>query len=128
MFERHQNLFMPPGRLKCWLMIIAKVNITDIGLLIAIFQYKQSVGNFESFSLRPSNREVQVQTHSPKMILTLFLVAVIVSLLYLYFVWNNNYFKNLGVPHIPPSFFTGNAPNGLTQKRNAYYDVQDVYK
>lgn len=62
------------------------------------------------------------------MFLSLFLGGVAVSLLYLYFVWNNNFWTRLNVPHDPPSLFVGNTPNGLLQKRNPYYDIQDVFK
>lgn len=62
------------------------------------------------------------------MIFTLILIAVTIALIYLYLVWNNDHWKKHGIPHNPPQILFGNSPNALLQKRNAYYDVQDVYK
>lgn len=62
------------------------------------------------------------------MIFTLLLIAVVLFLVYVYLAWNKNHWKTLGLPHNPPEFFFGNSPNFMTQKRNGYYDVQDVFK
>lgn len=62
-----------------------------------------------------------------KMIASLILFTVVLSLFYTYIVWNNRYWKKRAMPHVPPSFFYGNTPNVLLQKRNSYYDIQDVY-
>lgn len=62
------------------------------------------------------------------MIFTLILIGVTIALVYLYLTWNNDYWKKRSIPHNPPLLFFGNSPNAVLQKRNAYYDVQDVYK
>lgn len=65
---------------------------------------------------------------SNKMIISLVLIFLTLALLYLYFTWHNNHWAKLRVPHIKPQIFVGNTPNGLLQKRNAYYDIQDVFE
>lgn len=62
------------------------------------------------------------------MILTILLVGLCISLIYTYLVWNNNHWKKHGLPHNPPQVLFGNTPNTIMQKRNAYYDIQDVFK
>lgn len=62
------------------------------------------------------------------MIVTLILVSIVLYAFYSYFTWHNGHWKKLGVPHVEPTFFLGNTPNVMLQKRNAYYDIQDIYK
>lgn len=62
------------------------------------------------------------------MFVTLLLISAVLYALYAYFTWNNDRWEKLGVPHAKPTFFLGNTPNVLLQKRNAYYDIQDIYK
>lgn len=82
-----------------------------------------------SFSVSRSRTKDIIRSHAPfEMIVSLILIAVVVSLIYAFFAWNNGHWQKLGIPHIPPTFFFGNTPSMMLQKRNAYYDIQDIYK
>lgn len=61
------------------------------------------------------------------MIFTLILLSAITALVYVYLTWHKDHFKNLGVPFVPPQLFFGNTPNAVLQKRNIYYDFEDVF-
>ncbi|XP_055911140.1 probable cytochrome P450 28d1 [Eupeodes corollae] len=56
------------------------------------------------------------------------LVGALVALLYVFLVWNFNYWKKKGVKGPKPVPFYGSFPNMVKQKDNLSIDVQKVYK
>lgn len=61
-------------------------------------------------------------------LLTLTLLAGLIILLYVYLVWNFNYWKNLNIPGPKPKPLLGTIPSFITQKRNIYYDLAEIYQ
>lgn len=59
---------------------------------------------------------------------TMALVVIIISLVYYYFTRNFNHWRNRGVTGPHPKFFYGNFKDGITQKRNFGYVIDDTYK
>lgn len=62
------------------------------------------------------------------MLFTLALISVVVGLIYLYFVWNFNYWKNKGVAGPKPIPVIGAFPGQFMQTRNLAYEVDELYK
>lgn len=62
------------------------------------------------------------------MFFSLLLCAAVAVLGYLYLLRIHSYWKKRGLPYLEPAFIVGNTPNAITQKRNPYYDIQDIYK
>lgn len=61
-------------------------------------------------------------------LLTLVLLSGVIALLYVYFIWNFNYWKNRNIPGPTPKPLLGTVPSAITQERNVYYDLADSYK
>lgn len=52
----------------------------------------------------------------------------ILAALYLFFTWNFNYWKNVGVTGPQPRILFGNLPSILTKKRHVFYEYLQIYK
>ncbi|XP_037935753.1 probable cytochrome P450 28a5 [Teleopsis dalmanni] len=59
---------------------------------------------------------------------TIFLIVTVVALIYLFLIWNSNYWKKRNVNGQKPNPFYGNFPSIYTQKRNMVMDMDDVYR
>lgn len=62
------------------------------------------------------------------MFYTLALIGAVVSLIYLYFVWNFDYWKKRGVPGPKPIPIIGAFPGQFMQSRNVAYEADELYK
>ncbi|CAD7092574.1 unnamed protein product [Hermetia illucens] len=62
------------------------------------------------------------------LLLTLSLVGLIGTLLYLFLTFNFNYWKKRGVLGPKPRLLLGNIPNIVLRKRNFQYDIIDIYR
>lgn len=62
------------------------------------------------------------------MFLTLTLLIGVVTLIFVYLIWNFNYWKNRNIPGPKPTILLGNLPNVILQKRNMIHDVRELYK
>ncbi|SPP88745.1 probable cytochrome P450 28a5 [Drosophila guanche] len=60
-------------------------------------------------------------------LITLALGLATVGLLYLLMTWNFDHWRKRRVPGPKPKVPTGNYPNMYTMKRNAIYDINDIY-
>ncbi|EDW85277.2 uncharacterized protein Dwil_GK18442 [Drosophila willistoni] len=58
---------------------------------------------------------------------TLFLLAALVALIYVFLVWNFNYWSNRGIKTAKSWPLVGSFPSMFTQKRIAIYDIEDIY-
>ncbi|XP_068151690.1 probable cytochrome P450 28d1 [Drosophila tropicalis] len=59
---------------------------------------------------------------------TLFLLAAIVALIYVFLIWNFNYWSNRGIKTAKSWPLGGSFPSMFTQKRNVMYDIEDIYQ
>lgn len=59
---------------------------------------------------------------------TIGLIALGLVLVYVYLIWNFNYWKNRGIPGPKPIPLVGAFPDAFMQKRNMVYEVDSVYK
>lgn len=62
------------------------------------------------------------------MFATIVLVSVLFLLLYIYLVWNLNYWKNRGVPGPKPSIISGTFPGSFMQKLNKIVEIDELYR
>jgi len=62
------------------------------------------------------------------MLITLVLLVAIVALVYVFLVWNNNYWKDRRVPGPEPRLLVGSYPSLFTQKRSLALEVDDIYR
>lgn len=62
------------------------------------------------------------------MYLTLSLIVGSITLIYLYFVWNFDYWKKRGVKGPKPIPFFGSLKSVVLHNKCLAYDVNDVYK
>lgn len=62
------------------------------------------------------------------MIVLIALLGLIGGLIYFYLAKDHDYWAKRGVPHLKPQFLLGNTPNAVKQKRNMYYDLEDIYE
>ncbi|XP_017130362.2 uncharacterized protein LOC108148033 [Drosophila elegans] len=58
----------------------------------------------------------------------LFVVAALLALIYIFLVWNFNYWKKRGIPSAKTWPFVGSFPSVFTQKRNVVYDIDEIYE
>ncbi|KAG5671161.1 hypothetical protein PVAND_001374 [Polypedilum vanderplanki] len=58
----------------------------------------------------------------------LILISSIVYLFYRWFTSKYDYFIQRGLPAVKPKFPFGNTPAAYTQKRNFYYDLDEIYQ
>lgn len=56
------------------------------------------------------------------------LIAILATILYVYLVWNFNYWKNKGVVGPKPIPLVGAFPQAFFQRKNMIYEVNEVYK
>lgn len=59
---------------------------------------------------------------------TLLALAALVGLIYLVLVWNFGYWRKRGIKEARAYPFFGSFPSQFTQKRNVYYDLDEIYK
>lgn len=56
------------------------------------------------------------------------LSGILLIILYIYLIWNFNYWKKCGINGPKPNLLFGNVPNCILLKRNPVYDVHDIYR
>lgn len=59
-------------------------------------------------------------------VILLFLVALL-GLIYIFLVWNFNYWRKRGIKSAKSWPLVGSFPSEFTQKRNVAYDINDLY-
>ncbi len=59
---------------------------------------------------------------------TILLIFLVLLLLYVYLVWNRNYWKNRGVSGPDPSILFGTFPGSFTQKISQVVEVEELYR
>ncbi|XP_030387575.1 probable cytochrome P450 28d1 [Scaptodrosophila lebanonensis] len=59
---------------------------------------------------------------------TLLALAVLAALIYVFLIWNFNYWQKRGIKTAKSSPFVGSFPSIFTQKRNVVYDIDDIYR
>ncbi|KAH8297954.1 hypothetical protein KR018_002763 [Drosophila ironensis] len=57
----------------------------------------------------------------------LFLLGLL-TLIYVFLIWNFGYWKKRGIPSAKALPFLGSFPSAFTQKRNVVYDIDEIYK
>lgn len=62
------------------------------------------------------------------MLFYIFLIAAALYLFYRWYIADYDYFKKRNIAGPAPKFPYGNLPNAFTQKRNFYYDIDDIYQ
>jgi len=60
--------------------------------------------------------------------MTLVLLALIIGLIYVFLVWNFDYWRRRGIKQAKAYPLVGNFPSQYTQKRNVAYDIDDIYR
>ncbi|KAM7349411.1 putative cytochrome P450 28a5 [Cochliomyia hominivorax] len=60
-------------------------------------------------------------------LLTLWLLLALCALIYIFLIWNFNYWKKHGVAGPRPEIIFGNLPSSVTKKRHFIYDLWDIY-
>lgn len=74
------------------------------------------------------NHSVHITASCRMVWLTITLLAGVITLLYVYLVWNFNYWKKRNIPGPDPTPLLGTMPSAVTQKRNLYYEFSEIYK
>lgn len=59
---------------------------------------------------------------------TVFLMSLVFVLLYVYLLWNRNYWKNRGVPGPEPTIILGTFPGSFKQNINQVVEIDELYK
>ncbi|KAL7740102.1 hypothetical protein ACLKA6_015939 [Drosophila palustris] len=59
---------------------------------------------------------------------TLLLLALLIGLVYIFLVWNFNYWNKRGIKTVKSWPFIGSFPSVFTQKQNVAYDILDIYR
>ncbi|XP_065365374.1 uncharacterized protein LOC135958399 [Calliphora vicina] len=62
------------------------------------------------------------------LLITLWLLLAVVALIYIFLIWNFNYWKIHQVNGPKPRIIFGNLPSAITKKRHFMYDIWDIYK
>lgn len=62
------------------------------------------------------------------MFLTIFLVLCTLVILYVYLVWNFNYWKKRRVPGPKPVTLMGSFPGTFFQKKHIVDEIDEIYK
>lgn len=72
---------------------------------------------------------IRSQAKACKMwLISLALLATFVALLYIYFIWNFNYWKKRGVPGPKPIPVVGAFVGAFMQSTNLVYEIDELYK
>ena len=58
----------------------------------------------------------------------IYLIVAVAALLYVYLVWNFNYWSKRGVPAPKARVLLGDLPNGILRNENMAYDFDRLYK
>lgn len=62
------------------------------------------------------------------LLISLWLMAAVCGLFYMFLRWNFNYWRYSGVNGPKPEIYFGNLPSAVTKKRHVVYDMCDIYK
>ncbi|KAI8126815.1 putative cytochrome P450 28d1 [Lucilia cuprina] len=61
------------------------------------------------------------------LLITLWLLLAVIFFIYIFLIWNFNYWKRHDVNGPKPEIIFGNLPSAITKKRHFMYDLWDIY-
>ncbi|XP_046803038.1 probable cytochrome P450 28a5 [Lucilia cuprina] len=61
------------------------------------------------------------------LLITLWLLLAVIFVIYIFLIWNFNYWKRHDVNGPKPEIIFGNLPSAITKKRHFMYDLWDIY-
>ena len=62
------------------------------------------------------------------LLVTIFLIIFVCALIYLYLIWDNDYWRKRGVLGPKPQVLFGNFPESYLQQRHIAFELEDIYK